>query len=113
MENLDIVELVSEYGQSNIRIRLYEKNVNGFFTNPLAGWTEYVIDKINHELYLSTIDSVAENVAGFSKGSNYESLMQEIFDKKSFYVADFNQFSKDRVQVYVLVDEDNKYKRLY
>ena len=111
---MDIAKHVDTYSANNLRIFIHDDGeMVGFFRNPLFGWTEYEITDIvpAHKIRLRACgDYVPFNIP---IEAQYRSLVESIWNTQSYYCYDFDRFNDTRARVYVLVDEDNKYERLY
>ncbi len=111
---MDIAKHVETYGIDNLRIFLYdEQDAVGFMRNPLFGWTEYRITVIvpAHKVRLRAVrDQVP---FGIPENAYTRPRDESIWNTEAFYCHDFNRFKDTRARVYVLVDEDSHYERLY
>jgi hypothetical protein len=109
---IDIRKAVAEYGVKNLRVFITDPEQHGFFRNPFGGRKEYCIVEErykvedNYKIGLRLVDEVKDRFAPDWFGA--------VLNERSFYICDFNIALErgSRIEVYVLVDEDNRYERL-
>ena len=113
MNKPDIVALVAEYGAANIRFFITEEENQGFFRNPRGGRREYVITERRYQVeknYKIGL-TLAEPIKSDVMPEWFESIMNE----KSYYICDLESLlanPQSDVEMFVLVDADDKYQRL-
>lgn len=112
---MNIKEICAEYGANNIRLFItQDTGQNGFFRDPFDGRHEYRIVEDNDKVadgYKITVELADASYTHL--GSEYDAApdwWKTSFNQKRYYIMDLNHISG--VEVYVLVDEDNKYERI-
>lgn len=114
---MDIAKHIETYGIDNLRVFIEHEDTQGFFRNPLGGIREYRIEKCVpvHRIDLRLVGDVAQEI--LPGDHQYGGLMDSIYNTERKYTHDFDLLCDPRCRqpyrVYVLVDEDNKYERLY
>jgi len=106
---MDIRDLVREYGAKNLRIFIEEEDFQGLFPTFKMLRTEYKINTEHsdnptgfHKICLTRVES--------NKPPEAPGWTDTIYNQYRPYISDLNY--KKGVEVYVLVDEDNKYQRI-
>lgn len=114
MRKFDIKDLVAKYGAPNLRIFITrECNRGGFFVDPFSGRKEYVINEEKDDLsknYKITFDLTGNDRVAFPAGYPAPDWWTGSFNRYRMYICDFDNSSN--VEIFVLVDEDNKYQQV-
>jgi hypothetical protein len=109
----DIRQIIAEFGAANVRIFMTEDEEQGFFRNPFGGRKEYEIVERrykvadNYKIGLALIDRTPNTI-------NAPEWFDAVLNERNFYICDFNSILErdNRIEVFVLVDEDNKYQKV-
>jgi hypothetical protein len=103
-----IRDLVNEYGVNNLRIFIIEEDDRGINPSMQTIRTEYKINPERddpcgyHKICLTRISD--------AKPSSAPDWTDTIYNQRRIYTSDLNRMKN--IEVYVLVDEDNKYQRI-
>lgn len=112
---MNLKKICAEYGANNIRLFITnDRGQQGFFRDPFEGRHEYRIvedrDKVA-DGYKISVERCDSSYVRF--GSEYDAApdwWKNCINQQRYYISDLNRISG--VEVYVLVDEDNKYQRI-
>ncbi len=113
MNKPGIVALVATYGAANIRFFITDDEEQGFFRNPFGGRKEYRIEERryqvekNYKIGLALVEEFVSDVM--------PDWFKPVMNERSFYICDLESLlanPNSRVEMFVLVDEDDKYQRV-
>lgn len=113
MKNRDIKALAAEYGVNNLRVFITDDLETSHRLNPFAGRKEYVIVEEKDKLvdnYKLQVELTGDDRIEFDENYPAPEWWVKSFNRRRFYISDFDSLS--RVEVFVLVDIDNKYVRV-
>ncbi len=113
MDKPDVAALVAQYGAGNIRFFITEDENQGFFRNPFGGRQEYVITERRYKVETGYKIGVA--MVNEYTSDVMPDWFKPIMNEKSYYICDLESILANphgNVEMFVLVDDDNKYQRI-